>query len=291
MKFGVFLPSHGPAKSVQAVKQVAQAAEQAGFDSLWAADHILVHEQHSDHSMIETFVTLGYVAAITERVTLGTTVLVLPQRDPILAAKQAASVDQYSNGRLILGVGVGWMEEEYGYLRTDFRQRGRIMDEWIDVMRVLWNEDQPTFRGEWISFEESLFEPRPVQEGGPPLTIGGVSDAAIRRAATRGDGWQPIHVEPEVVAAGVAKLRAWANGKPKRVIFHSRAEIGEGADPAVTPICGSISAIIDRIGRYAEAGVEHMLFDFYTCTTADAIQSQLETIASEVFPVHQTTLA
>ncbi len=288
MKFGVFLPSHGPAKSPAAVRQVAQAAEQAGFDSVWAADHVLVHEKHRDFCMIETFVTLGYVAAITQRITLGTTVLVLPQRDPILAAKQAAAVDQYSNGRLILGIGVGWMEDEYRYLRTDFHQRGRIMDEWMQVMRVLWSEEQPAFQGEWISFEQGAFEPKPTQEGGPPLTIGGLSDAAIRRAATLGDGWQPIHIEPDEVAAGVAKLRAWANGRPVSVIFHGRASIGEQADPKITPISGSIAAITDKIGRYAEAGVEHLLFDFYTCPTADEIQEQLETIASEIMPALQT---
>ena len=288
MKFGVFLPSHGPAKSPQAVKQVAQAAEQAGFDSLWAADHVLVHEQFSDFCMIETFVTLGYVAAVTETITLGTTVLVLPQRDPILAAKQAAAVDQYSDGRLILGIGVGWMEDEYRYLRTDFSQRGRMMDEWIDVMRVLWSEEQPAFQGEWISFEESAFEPKPAQEGGPPLTIGGLSDAAIRRAATKGHGWQPIQIGPEQVAAGVAKLRAWADGEPRTVIFHARAELGDQADPEVSLIRGSMYSINDLIGRYAEAGVEHMLFDFNTTPTAGAIQDQLERIAAEVFPVHQT---
>ena len=288
MKFGVFLPSHGPAKSPDAVRQVAVAAEQTGFDSLWAADHVLVHAQYSDFCMIETFVTLGYVAAITERVTLGTTVLVLPQRDPILAAKQAAAVDQYADGRLILGIGVGWMEDEYRFLRTEFGQRGRMMDEWMDVMQVLWSEEWPSFSGEWINFEESSFEPKPAQEGGPPLTIGGLSDAAIRRAATKGDGWQPIHVEPEVVAAGVAKLRAWSNGAPKTVTYHCRTEVGEGADPEVSSMSGPISAVIDRIGRFAEAGVEHMLFDFYTCPTADAILEQMETIASEVFPVHQT---
>ena len=288
MKFGVFLPSHGPAKSPQAVKQVAQAAEQSGFDSLWAADHVLVHERFSDFCMIETFVTLGYVAAVTETITLGTTVLVLPQRDPILAAKQAAAVDQYSNGRLILGIGVGWMEDEYRYLRTDFSQRGRMMDEWIDVMRVLWSEEQPAFQGEWISFEESAFEPKPAQEGGPPLTIGGLSDAAIRRAATKGHGWQPIQIGPEQVAAGVAKLRAWTEGEPRTVIFHARAELGDQADPEVSLIRGSMYSINDLIGRYAEAGVEHMLFDFNTTPTAGAIQDQMERIASEVFPVHQT---
>ena len=288
MKFGVFLPSHGPAKSPQAVKQVAQAAEQAGFDSLWAADHVLVHQRFSDYCMIETFVTLGYVAAITDTVTLGTTVLVLPQRDPILAAKQAAAVDQYSNGRLILGIGVGWMEDEYRYLRTDFTQRGRMMDEWIDVMRVLWSEEQPSFQGEWINFEESAFEPKPAQVGGPPLTIGGLSDAAIRRAATKASGWHPIHIEPEEVAAGVAKLRAWADGEPRTVIFHARTELGDQADPEVSILRGSMSEINDRIGRYAEAGVEHMLFDFNTAPTGDAIQDQMERIASDVFPVHQT---
>lgn len=288
MKFGVFLPSHGPAKSPQAVKRVALAAQQAGFDSLWAADHVLVHEKHRDFCLIETFVTLGYVAAITEGITLGTTVLVLPQRDPILAAKQAAAVDQYANGRLILGIGVGWMEDEYRYLRTDFGKRGRMMDEWIDVMRVLWSEEQPEFQGEWISFAQSAFEPKPAQEGGPPLTIGGLSDAAIYRAATKGEGWHPIQIGPEEVAAGVAKLRDWAGGKPRSVIFHGRTEIGEQADPEITPICGSMSAISDLIGRYADAGVEHLLFDFCNTPTAGAIQDQLETIASELFPVHRT---
>lgn len=288
MKFGVFLPSHGPAKSPHAVHQVAQAAEQAGYDSLWAADHVLVHQRFSDFCLIETFVTLGYVAAITEKITLGTTVLVLPQRDPILAAKQAAAVDQYSGGRLILGIGVGWMEDEYRYLRTDFSKRGRMMDEWMDVMRVLWSEDEPSFQGEWISFEESAFEPKPAQKGGPPYTIGGLSDAAIRRAATKASGWHPIQIEPEEVAAGVAKMRAWANGEPRTVIFHARTELGDQADPEVSILRGSMSEISDRIGRYAEAGVEHMLFDFNTTPTAGAIQDQMERIASDVFPVHKT---
>lgn len=288
MKFGVFLPSHGPAKSPEAVHQVARAAEKAGYDSLWAADHVLVHQRFSDFCLIETFVTLGYVAAITETITLGTTVLVLPQRDPILAAKQAAAVDQYSDGRLILGLGVGWMDDEYRYLRTDFSKRGRMMDEWMDVMRVLWSEDEPSFQGEWIKFEESAFEPKPAQKGGPPYTIGGLSDAAIRRAATKASGWHPIQIEPEEVAAGVAKLRAWANGAPRTVVFHARTEIGDQADPEVSILRGSISEISDRIGRYAEAGVEHMLFDFNTTPTADAIQDQMERIASDVFPAHQT---
>lgn len=288
MKFGVFLPSHGPAKSPQAVKQVAQAAEQAGFDSLWAADHVLVHQRFSDFCLIETFVTLGYVAAITETITLGTTVLVLPQREPVLAAKQAAAVDQYSDGRLILGIGVGWMKDEYRYLGADFTRRGQMMDEWIDVMQVLWREEQPAFKGKWISFEETAFEPKPTQKGGPPLTIGGVSDAAIRRAATRGSGWHPIQIPPEQVADGVAKLHAWAEGSPRTVIFHARTELGDQADPEVTPLHGSIAEVNDLIGRYAEAGVEHMLFDFNTTATAGAIQDQMERIASDVFPVHQT---
>ena len=288
MKFGVFLPSHGPAKSPQAVHQVARAAEQAGYDSLWAADHVLVHQRFSDFCMIETFVTLGYVAAITEKITLGTTVLVLPQRDPILAAKQAAAVDQYSEGRLILGLGVGWMDDEYRYLRTDFSKRGRMMDEWMDVMRVLWSEDEPSFQGEWINFEESAFEPKPAQKGGPPYTIGGLSDAAIRRAATKAIGWHPIQISPEEVAAGVSKMNAWANGEPRTVVFHARTELGDQADPEVSLIRGSMSEINDLIGRYAEVGVEHMLFDFNTTPTADGIQDQMERIASDVFPVHQT---
>lgn len=287
MKFGVFLPSHGPAKSPDAVKQIAQATEQADYDSAWVADHVLVHEQHRDFCLIEAFVTLGYVAAITRRITLGTTVIVLPQREPILAAKQAAAVDQYANGRFILGISVGWMQDEYRYLRTNFRQRGRMMDEWMQVMRVLWTEEKPSFQGEWINFEQCVFEPKPVQPGGPPLTIGGNSDAAIRRAATSADGWQPIHIGPDEVAAGVTKLREWANGRAVSVIFHGRTRMGDEIDPDL-PIGGPTSAVIDTVGRYAKAGVDHLLFDF-KCQSADEIQRQLETIAADVIPAFRTS--
>ena len=286
MKFGVFLPSHGPAKSPDAVTRVAQYAESLGYDSLWVADHVLVHQEHRDYCVIEPFVTLGYVAGLTQRVTLGTTVIVLPQRDPILAAKQAAAVDQYSNGRLQLGIGVGWMEDEYRYLRTDFHQRGRIMDEWIPVMRILWSEERPSFHGNWIEFDQCIFEPKPVQTGGPPLTIGGTSDAAIRRAATLGDGWQPINISPDEVAAGVAKLREWADGRSATVVFHGSASIGDTVDREL-PIGGPVSAVIDTVGRYSEAGVDHLICDF-TCQTADEILSQLETFATKVIPVYQT---
>lgn len=289
MEFGVFLPSHGPAKSPEAVKQVAQAAEQANYDAVWAADHVLVHERHRDFCLIEAFVTLGYVAGITQRITLGTTVIVLPQRDPILVAKQAAAIDQYSNGRLILGIGVGWMEDEYRYLRTDFHQRGRMMDEWMQVMRTLWTDEKPSFHGEWINFEQCVFEPKPVQGGGPPLTIGGNSDAAIRRAANSAEGWQPFHVGPDEVKADVTKLREWAGGRKVQVIFHGRTLLGDKTEPEL-PISGPASAVIDTVGRYKEAGVDHLLFDF-RCQTANALQRQLETMATDVIPTFQSSSA
>lgn len=179
------------------------------------------------------------------------------------------------------------MEDEYRYLRTNFRHRGRMMDEWMQVMRTLWTEEKPSFQGEWINFDECVFEPKPIQPGGPPLTIGGNSDAAIRRAATSSDGWQPIHIGPEEVAAGGTKLNEWANGREIPVIFHGSALLNDKINPAQV-FSGPTSAVVDTIGRYAEAGVDHILFDF-KCQTADEIQRQLETIAADVMPSFQAS--
>lgn len=292
MKFGVCLPNYGPATSPETILQVARAAEAAGYDSVWATDHILVPIKHSATfgHIIETLVTLAYLAGVTQRVTLATSILVLPQRDPILVAKQMAAIDQLSGGRTLLGVGVGWMEEEFGYLRTRFNQRGRITDEWIQVMRTLWKEDRPAFHGTWISFEDTKFEPKPIQSGGPPIYVAGSSDAAIHRAATLGDGWHPSGLSPENLAAGVARLREWAGERPMAVSLRGHIAIsGEGGTYRSSSgalhqrIGGPASAIMDRLAVYAEAGLEHLVCYFAHQTASDLL-AQLETFAAEVIP-------
>jgi probable F420-dependent oxidoreductase len=292
MKFGLCLPNYGLATSPQAILQVAQAAEAAGYDSVWTTDHILVPQKYGQPygHLIEALMTLGYLAGVTQRVTLATSVIVLPQRDPILLAKQVAALDQLSGGRALLGVGVGWIEEEYRFLRTDFKQRGRIADEWLQVIHTLWTEEHPSFTGQWINFNDTTFEPKPIQVGGVPIHVGGRSDAAAHRAALWGDGWHPTNLEPEALARGVVKLRQWAGERPVSVSMRGHIAMA-GHSPAaedsnVWPIAGSTPAIIERIEAYASAGLDSLVCYFKHQTVAD-ILAQLELFAAEVMPVFQ----
>ncbi len=297
MKFGVCIPNYGPATSPEAIARVAKAAEEAGYDSIWTTDHILVPEQHSPTfgRVIEALIALGYAAGITRTIALGTSVIVLPQRDPILVAKQVAAIDQLSGGRTILGIGVGWMEEEFRFLRADFHRRGRVMDEWIRVMRTLWTEERPTFHGRWVQFENTVFEPKPVQSGGPPLYIGGSSDAAIRRAATLGDGWHPVGLGPDDLAAGVAKLRQWAEGRPVTVSLRGHVALDRPGGVVQSSsgarhqrIGGPPSAVIDTLGVYAEAGLEYLVC-YFAHQTLEELLTQVERFAVEVMPAFRAT--
>lgn len=293
MKFGVCLPNYGPGAAADAIPKVATAAEAAGFDSVWTTDHVLVPAEHaaSFGRVVESLVTLGYVAGITETLTLATSILVLPQRDPLLAAKQIAAIDQLSGGRVAVGVGIGWMKREYEFLRTDFHQRGRIADEWIRVMRTLWTEEAPAFHGEWIEFDDAVFEPKPVQPGGPLIYVGGNSDAAIRRAATLGDGWHADGLSPAALADGVAKLRDWAGDRPMTVSLRGNVTVGqegEGFESSSTGVIqdrigGSPQQMIDTIGALSAAGLDHLVC-YFVHDTADEVLSQLDTFGAEVIP-------
>jgi probable F420-dependent oxidoreductase len=289
MRFGVTLPNYGPTDLAQALPAVGAAAEAAGYDSVWASDHILVPHHHGPvyGRMIEALVALGYLAGVTRRVRLGTSVIILPQRDPILLAKQAAGVDQLSNGRLDLGLGVGWMKEQYAYFRSDFQRRGRVADEWIRAMRALWTDDPCSFDGEFVQFENAYFEPKPVQPGGPPLQIGGASDAALRRAAALGDGWHASALTLEEFRTCVARLHDFAGDRRLTISLRAYSAVGEAAtqyvdDPDVT-IGGPPSAVVESVGQFGEAGLDEIVLNF-AHQTLDGLLAQLEMVAVEVIP-------
>jgi probable F420-dependent oxidoreductase len=292
VRFGLCLPNYGPATSPDAILRVARAAEDAGYDSVWVTDHILVPEKYSETfgQVIEALITLGYLAGVTQDIMLASSIIVLPQRDPILVAKQVAAIDRLSGGRTILGVGVGWMEDEYRFLRTDFHQRGRIADEWIQVMHTLWTEERSTFHGNWIHFDNTVFEPKPVQSEGPPIYIGGNSDAAIRRAATLGDGWHPGSIGPNELARGVAKLREWAGERSVTISLRGRVDLtAEGGTYQSTTgaryhrIGGPPSAAIDMVSAHTEAGLEHLVC-YFDHQTAGELLAKLEQFAADVMP-------
>ena len=198
MKLAVEFPSvlyrEGPA----AVADLARAIERIGFDQLDVFDHVVMGHPLEGRAagpypaampIMEALTTLAYVAAVTERIGIGTEVLVLPQRQPVLVAKQVSTLDTLSGGRVRLGVGVGWQESEYEALGMDFHTRGAAMDEAIALLRACWTEPSITAEGEHYPVQAMAMEPKPPQTGGPPIWIGGGSPAALKRAGTIGDGW------------------------------------------------------------------------------------------------------
>jgi probable F420-dependent oxidoreductase len=239
-------------------------------------------------SILEAFVALTWAAAVTQRVQLGTSVIVVPLRQPVLIAKQAATLDYLSNGRLILGVGAGWNEREFGFLGMPFDNRGRRFNEAIRAMRELWTSPDPRFEGESVRFADVLFAPKPAQPGGPPLWLGGSTPAALRRAARLCDGWQPVGATPEAIEAGLRTIRDLA---PDRTVVGSvrlRARIGgtlpeqRGANGQVhASLSGSADEVLQKIDTYASAGVSHMLIGFPTQELADFLD-QLHAFADQV---------
>lgn len=289
MKFGLCLPNYGDINSVHTIHEAGLEAERAGFDSLWTTDHILVSEEHKDPygNLVESLVTLAYLAGITKNVKLATSIIVLPQRDPILLAKQIASLDQLSNGRVILGIGTGWMEKEFKFLRTDFHSRGKLTDEWLKILKILWTERRPAFHGKWVTFEDTIFEPKPLQPGGPPIFIGGSSTAALRRVSMYGDGWHPVGLSVEDVVKGVQWLKTHTN-RTIRTCLRMRVNLAEASNSYQSPtgarqrqISGTPRQMIDAIGAYEGAGVERIVCVFSADTSQDYF-NQLRYFKNEI---------
>lgn len=231
MKLSVEFPSvafrEGPAK----VLALAKAIEEIGYDEIAVFDHVVMGYPTDDRRgpryppqmpVLEAIVLLAQIAAVTERVSLATEVLVLPQRQPVLVAKQVSTLDTLSEGRVRLGVGVGWQESEYDALEEDFTNRGRRMDEAIALMRAYWGDEQVDFAGEFYTSTAMAMAPKPPQGGGIPVWIGGGSQAALRRVADFGDGWMGTAVADDAEATRmVADIHAHAEK-----IGRDPAEIG-----------------------------------------------------------------
>ena len=239
MRIGVSLLNNWGVEDAQALVGLACRAEELGFDSVWVHDHVFnaghVFDRIGGTPYYEPLTLLSFVAARTERVRLGTSVLVLPYHNPIGLAKTVATLDVLSGGRVILGVGVGAIEKEMEAMGSTFKERGAITDEAIAVMRTLWTEEDPRFEGTYSRFAGMKFSPKPLQT--IPVVIGGVSRAAIRRAARLGDGWQPLGLSPEALGQGIAALREEAQGA--------------GRDVATIPVSIALSLAASRPGRYA----------------------------------------
>jgi probable F420-dependent oxidoreductase len=307
MRIGVSLPNVGLDHGKETLLPVAEAAERLGFDSVWAAHHVVLpYERDSRYpyqrsgtevamspgmQWLDPIVTLSAIAAVTERVRLGTSVFVLPYRDPVTLAAELAALDVLSEGRLVLGVGVGWMREEFEAIGVPATERGARTDEHLQVMKTLWSEDPASFEGRFTRFDNVVLATTPRSEGGPPIWIGGNTDAALRRALRFGSGWHGFEVFPEEIAElreRLARFAAETGRDPAELeLSVARGLMPPGLEqesfiPERRMLGGSAGAVVDELGRYADEGVEMVLIQ--VSLLAPLVPDALEWVAAEVLP-------
>jgi probable F420-dependent oxidoreductase len=260
-------------------REVAVRAEELGYDSIWAGDHISYR-----NPILDIVVALSIFAAVTERITLGAGIVLLPLRHPSVVAKEFASLDYASRGRVILGVGVGGESgPDFDAVGVSPRECGARTDEAMQALRVLFSDRPAAFAGRFFSFDGISIEPAAAQAGGPPLWVGGRSAAAIRRAATLGDGWIPIWVSAEAFAEGLAKLPENVTpavtlpahvGDGRRLYEHLRARYsGDFSEHVVDRYCvaGTPDHCVARVREYLDAGARHVVFNVLELDDADRL--------------------
>jgi probable F420-dependent oxidoreductase len=300
MQFGLSLPHFWQVASPEAIRRVAQRAEHLGYDGIWVSDHIVIPESAVDRFgsvFFEPLTVLSFAAACTSTIRLGTTVLIVPYRNPLVTAKILSTLDVLSGGRVIAGLGVGWTEDEFKALGVPFHERGALSDEYIAVFKTLWTQDRPVFHGQYVHFENIAFEPKPVQQPHIPIWIGGNSKRAIRRAVALGDGWHPTRPLAGEVKAGVAYLHevcAQRGRDPHSLMIAVRQPLKfyDGAETLVKrrPLLGSTQKIIDDLGQYHDVGVQYVMLDtFYSAAELahERVDNMLETMerfATDVVP-------
>jgi probable F420-dependent oxidoreductase len=278
MKFGIALPIRRDFE-LDVHIEMAKKAEELGFDSVWVSDHVVVPDRYVGRFskvFYDPFILLSAIAAQTKKVKLGTNVIILPYRNPIVVAKMIATLDMLSEGRVIFGVGTGWMREEFDTLGVPHSERGRRTDEYIRIFKELWENDEPRFEGEFFQFSNIKFYPKPFQKPHPPIWVGGGSKRAVKRAVQFGNGWHPTWVSPEDMEREITYLTNLAKNSGRELkdfvysvrnrlrIFDSSDDLPETTEAGERPpfsLCGTAKEIKNHIKRYEEVGVSHLVVD------------------------------
>ena len=276
MRFGIFGINFGPCASPEGAVRVARLAEQAGYDSVWTGEHVVLPDPQEppspappQTSMLDPAVALSFIAAHTDEIRLATGIVILPQRNPLVLAKEMATLDVLSKGRLTLGVAAGYLHQEFAALGAPFAERGARTNEAIDVMRALWTQERPTFDGRFWSFSGIDAQPRPVQKPCPPIVVGGHSAAAHSRAVERGNGWYGFALDVEATAKALDGLTA------ARQDCERPAELGD-LETTVTPP-PKVSS--DDVKRYRDLGVDRLVLLVNASTldkTCDRVSRSVE---------------
>ncbi|MGE0820761.1 MAG: LLM class F420-dependent oxidoreductase [Candidatus Binatia bacterium] len=265
MKIGFFAVGIGPAASPEVIALTAQTAEQCGFYSLWAPEHVVLIDQYVSKypysadgrlpmpttkvDILDPYIALTYAAALTKKIRLGTGISLIPERSPVVTAKEVASLDLLSSGRFDLGVGIGWLAEEFTAVGVPWERRAERTREYLKAMKLLWTEEEPEFKGEFLSFPKVRMYPKPVQKPYPPIIFGGESTPALKRVGEVGDGWFGVNVTPEAAPGLIARMKNYAQAAGRGNIQLSFA---------VSPGIGS-PVELDAIKRFRDAGVDQVI--------------------------------
>jgi probable F420-dependent oxidoreductase len=288
MKIGIFLPTFGVGQQPEYLAAIAHAAEAAGAASLWAPEHVILADEYrsaypysadgrfpldaSTGGLGDPFAVLSFLAALTTRVRLGTGVCLVPQRNPVYTAKLVAGLDVLSHGRLDFGVGIGWFAEEFAAVGAEFERRGARTRAYLEVMRRLWTETQPSYDGEFYHLPPVRFAPKPVQQPHPPIIFGGESDAALRRVADLGQGWLGWNVTPDMAAERLAALDRVLSARGRK-----RADLSISVSPYLQR-----TQDLDAMKRYRDAGVEQVVLLLFDAATTEKVGPAIERLAETI---------
>jgi probable F420-dependent oxidoreductase len=257
LKFGLFSMNMDACSYPDGAARIARLAEAAGFDSLWAGEHVVLPDPRVPPSpmapedrILDPIVALSFLAAQTSQILLATGIIILPQRNPLVLAKELASLDVLSQGRLLVGIGAGYLEPEFQALGVPFHDRGARTDEYLAAMRAVWSEERPAYHGERVAFAGIQAHPQPVRRPHPPIVIGGHSGPAHRRAVSQGHGWYGFNLDLAATAGQLAGLRQAAAQVPRPASL-ATLEI------SVTPPSGPLD--LETAKRYAALGVDRLI--------------------------------
>lgn len=272
MKFGVNILNFGPGTDPSSLRKWAVTAESLGYHFVMISDHVAVTNDVHEHypaPFYEPFVTLAWLAGVTQKVELGTTVTIIPYRHPLQTARMVANLDQLCGGRFIFGVGAGWAKQEFEALGAPFRSRGAMTDEYLSVIRECLTREVVSGSGEFTSFTDVHTAPMPVRSPRPPIWVGGSSDAALRRAVRYGDAWHPIHSRMAWLREeGVPRLQQLADAEGKRIpAFCPRIDLRITERPLDDktrfPGMGTSEQIREDLEALESLGARYVLFDTY----------------------------
>jgi probable F420-dependent oxidoreductase len=288
VKLGLFVPLGAPIATPDFVATLGREAEALGFASLWLAEHVVLFDDHvsrypyaadgrfparGEAGFLDPFGALGFLAALTSRIRLGTGICLLPQRNPVYVAKQVASADWLSQGRVDFGVGVGWLAEEFAALGVPFAERGLRCRSYLEVCRRLWCDPVSTYQDRFYRLPPCRAYPKPVQQPHPPIHFGGESDAALQRVADLGQGWYGFDLDPPGFAARVTRLDALLAERGRR-----RSELTLSVSPYLRPTTP------DDVAGYAAAGADQVVLTAFARDPA-SLRERLASLAETLLPV------